>query len=338
MRPEAESIIDEITELLHRLSSAERRVLQRRLRVSGLIETEELVADRNRLEVATALGVQVAESVAESIEETPPKKDRPEKDESAIHESARFESTQLESAPEAPPRSDSSHETDARIEPNTFTESADSSTHETSQFNPPEHRAYSDEVIGSETNSDVEYVDENDLDEQTEYHSAVSGKVVVGVPDNSDMANRPPDPHMMSPLPGQAPEHPIRVVFDGGSKGNPGVGYGSYALDWPGLPQQIVQLQFGNRVTNNEAEYDTLIAALEGIIDRLEDQDAELATAQLDIRGDSQLVIKQVHGEYKCKNSRMRVRCDRVRELLAEFDDWSLTHHGREHSVRILGH
>ena len=44
----------------------------------------------------------------------------------------------------------------------------------------------------------------------------------------------------MSPLPGQAPEQPIEIIFDGGSRGNPGQGYGSYALLWPGLPQQVV--------------------------------------------------------------------------------------------------
>ncbi len=66
--------------------------------------------------------------------------------------------------------------------------------------------------------------------------------------------------------PGRAPavagssgEARVRVVFDGGSKGNPGAGYGSYALQWPGQAQpEIVRLEFSGRMTNNEAEYDTL--------------------------------------------------------------------------------
>jgi ribonuclease HI len=162
----------------------------------------------------------------------------------------------------------------------------------------------------------------------------VSGKVVVGQPAADDA----PDPHAMAPLPGQAPERPIVIVFDGGSKGNPGLGYGSYAVRWPGQPRQIVQLQFGDQVTNNEAEYDTLIAALEAVLRRLIDNGAAPATARLDIRGDSALVVNQVNGEWKCQEPRMQVRRDRARELLARFSAWQLTHHDRSHSVALLGH
>jgi ribonuclease HI len=142
----------------------------------------------------------------------------------------------------------------------------------------------------------------------------------------------------MSPLPGQAPDQPIEIIFDGGSRGNPGQGYGSYALLWPGLPQQIVRLRFGDEVTNNEAEYDTLIAAIEAVIKKLQDSGAASETATLVIRGDSQLVINQVHGIWECKERRMQVRCDRVRYLLQRFGNWQLTHHDRSESVQTLGH
>lgn len=161
------------------------------------------------------------------------------------------------------------------------------------------------------------------------------GKVVIGVPDSKDIVM---DPQAMSPLPGQAPERPISIIFDGGSKGNPGYGYGSYALRWPGQSQQIVQLQFGDGVTNNEAEYDTLIAALEAVQKRLRESGADPMTARLDIRGDSQLVINQVRGEWKCSDERMRARRDRVRILLRELGAWELVYHARENSVRVLGH
>lgn len=163
----------------------------------------------------------------------------------------------------------------------------------------------------------------------------VNGKVVIGVPDNKDT---PLDPHVVAPLPGLAPEQPITIVFDGGSKGNPGLGYGSYAMRWPGQPQQIVQLQFGDGVTNNEAEYDTLIAAIEAVLKRLRDTKADPSTANVDIRGDSQLVINQVKGEWKCSEERLRPRRDRARALLRELGHWQLTYHPRENSVRILGH
>lgn len=168
------------------------------------------------------------------------------------------------------------------------------------------------------------------------YRSPVSGRIVVGSPE--EQQEQPTDPHATHPLPGRAPEQPIHIVFDGGSRGNPGQGYGSYALDWPGTPQQVIRLQFGDQVTNNEAEYDTLIAALEGVVKRLQDQDADPQTAGVEIRGDSQLVINQVRGQWKCNHERLRVRRDRVRELLQQFGRWTLTHHARQHSVDVLGH
>ncbi|MGL4651189.1 MAG: hypothetical protein ACRC1H_17415, partial [Caldilineaceae bacterium] len=73
------------------------------------------------------------------------------------------------------------------------------------------------------------------------------GRVVLGAPHAAE-----PTTHEMAPLPGQAPEGPIAIVFDGGSKGNPGEGYGSYQLRWPGVQPQLVRLQFGSNYTNNE--------------------------------------------------------------------------------------
>jgi ribonuclease HI len=166
------------------------------------------------------------------------------------------------------------------------------------------------------------------------YRSPVSGKVVVGPPS----ADAPPEPHTMSPLPGQAPEQPIVVIFDGGSRGNPGQGYGSYALRWPGQPEQVVRLRFGDRVTNNEAEYDTLIAAIEAILQRLADAGAAPATARVEIRGDSLLVVNQVTGQWEAKEPRLQLRRDRARDLLERFGQWQLIHHPREHSVQSLGH
>jgi ribonuclease HI len=169
----------------------------------------------------------------------------------------------------------------------------------------------------------------------TDSRAPVSGKIVVGAPNSQP---RDVDPHAMLPLPGQAPEQPIAVVFDGGSKGNQGQGYGSYALNWPGEQQQVVRLRFGNQTTNNEAEYDTLLTALDAILKRLRDAGADPGTARLDIRGDSLLVINQVLGEWQCKEARLQSRCQQVRALLQQFGEWRLTHHGRSHSVKILGH
>ncbi len=163
---------------------------------------------------------------------------------------------------------------------------------------------------------------------------AAGGKAVVGGPEPvaADAAQT------MAPLPGLAPEQPIQIIFDGGSRGNPGEGYGSYQMRWPGAPPQVVRLRFGDGVTNNEAEYDTLLAALDAILKRLEENRADPKTARVDVRGDSMLVIKQVLGEWKCKDPRMEARRNQVRARLSRFGGWTLAHHGRDHSVRALGH
>lgn len=124
----------------------------------------------------------------------------------------------------------------------------------------------------------------------------------------------------------------VLLVFDGGSKGNPGLGYGSYAVK-TGPQTTITRLEFGNGMTNNEAEYDTLITALETLVDQ---EDTSQIT--LEVRGDSQLVIFQVLGRWKARNARMRVRRDRVRELLRHFRSFRLVLQPREDSVRVLGH
>lgn len=166
------------------------------------------------------------------------------------------------------------------------------------------------------------------------YRSAVSGRVVVGAP-NQDADD---SPLAMRPLPGQAPEQPIRIIFDGGSKGNPGQGYGSYALDWPAYPRQVVRLQFGNHVTNNEAEYDTLIAALEAVNKRLAENGADPSSARLEIWGDSQLVINQVKGEWQTNKPELRVRRDKARGLLNRYGAAQLRYHDRSNNVEVLGH
>ena len=139
-------------------------------------------------------------------------------------------------------------------------------------------------------------------------------------------------------LQGQAPKDPIRIVFDGGSRGNPGKGYGSFALDWPGYPQEVIQLEFGDQVTNNEAEYDTLIAALEAVRDRLVELQIEPGSATLSIWGDSLLVCSQVRGEWACKEPRLQVRLKKVKDLQSSFGMSQLNHQPREKSVEILGH
>lgn len=138
--------------------------------------------------------------------------------------------------------------------------------------------------------------------------------------------------------PGDLAAKPICIVFDGGSRGNPGQGYGSFALEWPGQPREVVQLTFGKKDTNNEAEYDTLIAALEAVRERLAEEGIEPGMASLSIRGDSLLVCNQVQGKWNCKEPRLQGRLKKVKALLSTFGSADLGHHPRAKSVEILGH
>ena len=129
------------------------------------------------------------------------------------------------------------------------------------------------------------------------------------------------------------------ILFDGGSRGNPGPAYGSYRLTRVADGRSaVVRLDFEREMTNNEAEYQTLIAALEGLIERVEAAGRDPGGFTVEVRGDSALVLRQVEGTWKAKDDRMRALRNRVRELLARFKAHRLVLHGREESVRALGH
>ena len=60
----------------------------------------------------------------------------------------------------------------------------------------------------------------------------------------------------------------------------------------------------------------------------------DLGIDEADIRGDSQLVVKQIRGEWDTNDPKLRERRVRVRELLTEFDRWSIAHVPREVNER----
>jgi ribonuclease HI len=115
------------------------------------------------------------------------------------------------------------------------------------------------------------------------------------------------------------------VYFDGASRGNPGPAAVGYAV----VTSDGVVAEGGERIgetTNNRAEYEALIRALSVARDHGFDE--------VDVRGDSELIVKQVRGEYEASNPELRERRVRVRELLDGFDRWSLTHVPREVNSR----
>ena len=135
-------------------------------------------------------------------------------------------------------------------------------------------------------------------------------------------------------------QDPVRstIVFDGGSRGNPGPSYGSYALQLMNDPPQVVHVEFKDDMTNNEAEYEALIRALEDLRGRLTTMGADPRASQVLVHGDSRLVICQVTGVWKARTPRMLQRRNRVRELERSFAKVTFEQRDRAEIEQVLGH
>ncbi|WP_277554270.1 ribonuclease HI [Halobaculum limi] len=115
------------------------------------------------------------------------------------------------------------------------------------------------------------------------------------------------------------------VYFDGASRGNPGPA----AIGWAIVTGDGIVSEGSERIpdtTNNKAEYAALIRALEAARD--------YGLDEVDVRGDSQLVVKQVRGEWNVNEPTLREKRVRARELLERFDRWDIEHVPREINER----
>ncbi len=113
----------------------------------------------------------------------------------------------------------------------------------------------------------------------------------------------------------------VHLYFDGGSRGNPGPA----AIGWVLVSGDGIVAEGGERIgetTNNRAEYEALVRGLEVA--------SEYGFEAVEVRGDSQLVTKQVRGEWDANDPGMRERRVRVLELLEGFEEWSISHVPRE--------
>ena len=114
----------------------------------------------------------------------------------------------------------------------------------------------------------------------------------------------------------------ITAYFDGGSRGNPGpAGWGAYIVNDEG--DVLAELSGALGVaTNNVAEYHGLIAALQWAV--------EHNLTQLLVKGDSQLIIEQMRGNYKVKNEGLRPLYLQARMLVMQIGDVRFEHVPRE--------
>ncbi len=109
---------------------------------------------------------------------------------------------------------------------------------------------------------------------------------------------------------------------DGGARGNPGpAGLGLVIKD----DQGVILLEHGEylgETTNNVAEYSALISALK-FARTLEGTDVV-------IQMDSELIVKQMTGEYKIKQPHLQELASQVRKLLSQFNSYEFKHVLRE--------
>ena len=108
------------------------------------------------------------------------------------------------------------------------------------------------------------------------------------------------------------------IHVDGASKGNPGAAaIGATIKDEQGRLVASISRRIGI-ATNNEAEYQALIAALEKAV--------ELGAKEVELNSDSELVVKQLRSEYRVKKATLKPLYDRVMELLGQLEGSKVTH------------
>jgi ribonuclease HI len=120
------------------------------------------------------------------------------------------------------------------------------------------------------------------------------------------------------------PAHYLVAHSDGGARGNPGpAGYGVVIKDESGRKVAALSEYLGHH-TNNFAEYQGLIAALEYALQH--------GPKALKLISDSELLVRQIKGIYKVKNATLQDLHARAKELIKQLDWFSIGHALREHN------
>jgi ribonuclease HI len=121
----------------------------------------------------------------------------------------------------------------------------------------------------------------------------------------------------------------VIIYTDGGSRGNPGIaGAGAYITSKDGTHIKSVSKSLGE-TTNNEAEYRAVILGLASIKNKLgKDSVKELP---IEVRMDSELVCKQLNGQYQVKEERLYQYFIQIHNMrVSEMKNVSFTHIPRE--------
>ena len=115
------------------------------------------------------------------------------------------------------------------------------------------------------------------------------------------------------------------VEFDGGSRGNPGpAAFGVVVRSADDGTALVTAGRFIGRATNNVAEWRGLIFGVE--------QAAKLGATRVEVRGDSQLVIRQMTGQYKVKQPHLKPLHEQAKQAAAGIGQVVYLHNTRDHN------
>jgi len=114
----------------------------------------------------------------------------------------------------------------------------------------------------------------------------------------------------------------IIIYTDGGSRGNPGPAAAGFVLTDQSKQQLLAKAVFIGNATNNVAEYTGLIEALKSA--------KQLNSQTVEAFSDSELMVKQINGQYRVKNAGLKPLYEKCINLLAGFTSWQLSYIGRD--------
>ncbi len=121
----------------------------------------------------------------------------------------------------------------------------------------------------------------------------------------------------------------VIVNVDGGARGNPGpAAIAAVVCDAAGVVLDEHTRTIGD-ATNNEAEYQAVLLGIE--------RARELGASNVRLIGDSELIVRQVRGEYKVKKQHLRPLHRAVLKGLEQFDRWAIESVPRERNARADG-
>lgn len=116
----------------------------------------------------------------------------------------------------------------------------------------------------------------------------------------------------------------ITIFTDGGSRGNPGPAAGAYVLvDGDGKTVAGKGVFLG-KTTNNVAEYTGMLEGIEAA--------RTIGCKEVKLFSDSELMVKQITGQYRVKSNNLKTLHAKIMELLCGFDKWQITHVYRENN------